>query len=113
MKTGYYAPSPRTLQIGLGVVALADQEGLETVTGSITRVPARRAPTRREREVYGRHLIDLTRLALDELAARQADQLALLDLGIEPTYRPSRHACRFCPARSTCPRVWKGGPCSS
>lgn len=112
LKTGY-PPRPDTLQLGLAVVALGDQDGpYEHITASITGIRVNKwslGKPRREELVHDRDGIERIRCKLDALyAGHLVEQEKYKEHGAGVlSYGPSSWACRYCSAGPGCDRKWR------
>lgn len=110
LKTGF-PPSPETLQLGLAVVALWDQDGpFEHITASITGIRVNKHTISRPKRtelVHDRASVEAIRCRLDAMYARHLHEQERFRAGAEVSRSPSSWACRYCVAGPGCDRRWR------
>jgi len=98
---GHVPPAAENLQIGLGVLVVADVEGLQEGRGAIIRVRDSGEPFYDEAE-FGGFELEEVRDRLRQARAAVREQRARYDAGKAVDVTMGRH-CRYCPAQAWCP----------
>jgi len=98
---GHVPPAPENLQIGLGVLVVADVEGLQEGRGAIIRVRDTGEPWYDEAE-FSPFELEVVREQLREARAKVREQRARFEAGKTVNVTTGKH-CRYCPAKLHCP----------
>jgi len=98
LKTGW-PPPPTTLQLGLATVAVCDQNGMRSMTQSVTQFRPGRRPQRMELHAEGAAV----KRELDGLVGSHLLNRARVAAGEDPEFNPGKARCRYCKAREACP----------